>query len=319
MDNSYSQQLIGWVQHYKSYTVAEKAASYIPALAQANPSDLGICLIAPHGEVMRAGQWNTTFTLQSVSKVINFMAACLLTGIPSVLERVDVEPTGDAFNSIIRLESHHPGKPFNPMINAGAITVASILTGTTAAEKLEYFMKIMEQLMGKRPTINQQVYQSEWETAYRNRAIAYYLKGVGYLDSEVDVALEVYLKQCSIEATTEDLALIGLILAHDGFHPLKKKQLFPKEIARLAKSLMVTCGMYNASGKFAASVGIPAKSGVSGAILACALPKRRNETSPFPEGCGIGVYGPAIDDVGNSKAGIALLEQIAGEWDFSIF
>ncbi|MDB5083735.1 MAG: glsA, partial [Bacilli bacterium] len=251
MDNSYSEQLIGWVKHYKSYAVAGKAASYIPALAHANPSDLGICLTAPDGEVMRAGQWNTAFTLQSVSKVINFIAACLLTGIPAVLEHVDVEPTGDAFNSIIRLESHHPGKPFNPMINAGAITVASILPGTTAAEKLESYMKFMEQLLGKRPTINRQVFESEWESADRNRAIAYYLKGVGYLDSQVDVALEVYLKQCAVEATTEDLALIGLILAHDGFDPLTKKQLFPKEIAKLSKSLMVTCGMYNASGNFA--------------------------------------------------------------------
>ena len=183
-----------------------------------------------------------------------------------LLERVDVEPTGDAFNSIIRLEIHKPGKPFNPMINAGAITIASLLPGTSVQEKLESIYVLLKNDR-EASAINEIVFQSEWETAHRNRALAYYLKENGFLESDVEETLEVYLKQCSIEINTEDIALIGLILAHDGYHPIRKEQVLPKEVARLTKALMLTCGMYNASGKFAAFIGLPAKSGVSGGIM----------------------------------------------------
>lgn len=133
------------------------------------------------------------------------------------------------------------------MINAGAITIASLLPGTSVQEKLESLYVLIEKMIEKRPAINEIVFQSEWETAHRNRALAYYLKENGFLESDVEETLEVYLKQCSIEINTEDIALIGLILAHDGYHPIRKEQVLPKEVARLTKALMLTCGMYNAS------------------------------------------------------------------------
>ncbi|WP_227937446.1 glutaminase [Alkalihalobacillus deserti] len=307
-----------WVMNYRSLGINGQCADYIPALMESNLSDLGVYMINPDGVEIKSGDWETPFTLQSISKVISFIAACLDRGISYVLERVDVEPTGDAFNSIVRLEMHKPGKPFNPMINAGAITVASLLYGESPEQKLESIYALIEKMVGKRPIMNDKVFQSEWKTANRNRALAYYLKESGFLESEVDVALEVYLKQCSIEVNTKDIALIGLILSQNGYDPIHKRQVFPKQIAKLIKGLMLTCGMYNASGKFAAFVGIPAKSGVSGGIMA-SVPSRNRQELPFQLGCGIGIYGPAIDDYGNSLAGVDLLKHLAEVWDLSIF
>ncbi|WHY77918.1 glutaminase [Neobacillus sp. WH10] len=308
-----------WVSHYRSFTYEGRNAAYIPALEKANPSHLGICIIGSDGTIIKSGDWDVMFTLQSISKVISFIAVCLHYGIPYVLEKVDLEPTGDPFNSIVRLEMHKPGKPFNPMINTGAITVSSLLPGATVHDKLEPICLLMEKMIGKRPTFNEEVFQSEWQTANRNKAIAYYLKENGFLEGDVELALEVYLKHCSIEVNTEDIALIGLVLAYDGFHPIRKEQVLPKELARIAKSLMLTCGIYNASGKFAAFIGLPAKSGVSGGIMASVPNRVRTEESPFMEGCGIGIYGPAVDDYGSSVAGLLLLKQIANSWDLSIF
>lgn len=307
-----------WVAHYRSYATKGQTANYIPALRKTHLSQLGICILEPGGTMITSGDWEVPFTLQSISKVLSFIAACLGRGISYVLDRVDVEPTGDAFNSIIRLEMHKPGKPFNPMINAGAITIASLLPGESSQKKLEFLYELIESLLGKRPTINEEVFQSEWLTSHRNRALAHYLKETNYLESDVEEALEVYLKQCSIVVTTEDIALIGLILAQDGYHPIRQEQVLPKEVAKLAKALMLTCGMYNASGKFAAFVGVPAKSGVSGGIMALVPPSARREM-PFQDGCGIGIYGPAIDEYGNSVTGGMLLKQMAQEWDLSIF
>lgn len=306
------------VKQFLPYAKEGKCASYIPALAEKDPNQLAISIIGTNNEEMKAGETTELFTLQSVSKVVTFILACMERGLPYVLERVDVEPTGDTFNSIIRLESHQPGKPFNPMINAGAITVSSMLDGNSPQEKVSKILQFLEQIVGKELKVNEEVYQSEWQTANRNRSLAYYLMDSGFLDCPVEEALEVYLKQCAIEVNVSDLAMIGLVIANDGYHPHLNKQLFPKQVAKLAKALMVTCGMYNASGKFAAFIGLPAKSGVSGAILA-AVPSHAGLDSPFPTGCGIGIYGPAIDDIGNSVAGVNLLKHIATEWNMNIF
>jgi len=307
-----------WVAEYRCMTSEGKCASYIPALKKVDPMQLGICIIEPTGRMLRSGDWDVFFTMQSISKVITFIAACVHHGISYVLERVDVEPTGDSFDSIIRLEIHHPGKPFNPMINAGAITISSLLPGVTPQQKLACIYRLFHQITGRHPIVNEEVFLSEWITSHRNRALAHYLKETGFLESEVEVALEVYLRQCSVQVNTEDIAMIGLVLAHDGFHPIRNEQILPKQVARLAKAIMLTCGMYNASGKFAAFVGLPAKSGVAGGIMTLVPPNGRRE-SPFQNGGGIGIFGPAIDDYGNSYAGVMLLQRIAEEWELGIF
>jgi glutaminase len=319
LENTFSELLQQWVDDFRIYSKQGNCAAYIPALANADPDRLGICIMGEDGKRLMAGEWNMSFTMQSISKVVSFVAACLACGIEEVLGKVDVEPTGDAFNSIVRLESHKPGKPFNPMINAGAITVASLLPGSSAGERLESILLLLEKLLDKRPEINEDVFKSECETASLNRAIAYYLKENRFIASPVEEILEVYFKQCSLEVTTEDLAMISLVIANDGFHPLKQEQIIPEDICKITKALMLTCGMYNASGNFAAFVGVPAKSGVSGGIMA-AVPSRDRRKSPFfQESCGIGIYSPAIDKSGNSVAGVMLLKQLTSEWGLNIF
>lgn len=307
-----------WVEKNRRYTEEGTCASYIPALRHADPHQLGVCIIGHDGEIIKGGEADVVFTMQSVSKVISFMAVCLTHGLAYVLKHVDVEPTGDPYNSIMRLELKKPARPFNPMINAGAITVASLLPGVTKEEKFAGLLDVLEMLLGRRPSVDEAVFFSERETAHYNFALAHFLKAEGFLKCGVEDAIDIYLRQCAIEVTTEDLARIGLVLACDGYDPLCSKQVLPSELARLTKAVMLTCGMYNASGKFAAFVGAPSKSGVSGGIMT-AVPPRRHKVTPFHNGCGIGIYSPAIDEAGNSAAGVKLLQHISAEWELSVF
>lgn len=308
-----------WVAFYRKQTGEGKVASYIPILGKADRNHLGISIIGTDGFTIESGDVGIPFTIQSISKVFTFIVACMERGISYVLDRVDVEPTGEAFNSIMHLEMKKVDKPFNPFVNAGAITVTSMLEGETPEEKLEPLFFLLEKMLGYRPVINREVYESERETSFRNRAIGYFLLETGVLESDLQLTLETYFQQCSIEISLQDLARIGTILANDGEDLNTGMEIIPRQVARLAKALMLTCGMYNASGKFAAYVGIPAKSGVSGGIIAVAPPRARQEGLPFLQGCGIGIYGPALDKQGNSSAGIKLLRHIATQWDFSIF
>jgi len=308
-----------WVSFYRKHTSEGEVASYIPLLKEANPEHLGITILGKNGMKIRSGDVDIPFTIQSVSKIISFIVACIDRGVSYVLDRVDVEPTGEAFNSIMHLEMKKLDKPLNPFINAGAITVTSMLQGKTSDQKLKTILDILEKMLGYRPSINTEVYESERDSSMRNRAIGYYLLETGSLESDMNMTLETYFKQCSIEITVDDLARIGLILANDGMDLDSYEEIIPRQIARITKALMLTCGMYDASGKFATYVGIPAKSGVSGGIIALSPARVREEDLPFIDGCGIGVYGPALDRQGNSIAGIRLLRHIASQWDLSIF
>ncbi|PAV28098.1 glutaminase A [Virgibacillus profundi] len=308
-----------WVSFYRKHTADGEVASYIPILQEANRDHLGITIIGNDGMRVSSGDVEVPFTIQSISKVFSFIIACMERGVSYILDRVDVEPTGEAFNSIMHLEMQQLKKPFNPLINAGAITVTSMLPGKTSDEKLKPLFDLMEKIIGYRPALNVDIYESERDSSMRNRAIGYYLLETGFLESDMNITLETYFKQCSIEVTLDDLAKMGMILANDGEDPNTLEEIIPRQVARLAKALMLTCGMYDASGKFAAYVGIPAKSGVSGGIIALSPPRVRDEELPFINGCGIGVYGPALDDKGNSIAGIRLLRHIASQWDLSIF
>lgn len=297
------------IENNRQWADTGKVATYIPELSKAKPETLGICVTTLDGEEYHAGDYDTKFTIQSISKIITLMLALIDNGKDRVFSKVGVEPTADAFNSIITLETRNKQKPLNPMINAGAIATVSLISGSNAEETFSRILNFTRKITGN-PTINidEEVYNSEKETGHRNRALAYFMKSTGVIEPDPNEVLDVYFKQCSIQGTCKDIARIGAMLANDGVLPWSGERAIPRHVARIVKTIMVTCGLYDASGQFAVEIGIPAKSGVGGGILA-AVPGRM----------GIGVLGPALDARGNSVAGIKVLEELSKELDLSIF
>lgn len=283
-------------------------ASYIPELDKAKKDALGIYILDNEGNEYFSGDYETKFTIQSISKIVALMLAILDNGEEYVFSKVGMEPTGDPFNSITKLETSRERKPYNPLINAGAIAVSSMIKGKDARDRfgrlLDFFKKISED---ETLDVNYKIYCGESETGNRNRAMGYFLKGEGIIEGNVEDALDIYFKQCSIEVTAKTLAKIGLFLANNGKLSTGEIVITPK-IATIVKTLMVTCGMYDSSGEFAVRAGIPSKSGVGGGIL-----------SVVPGKMGIGVYGPSLDKKGNSIAGISLLEDLSTELNLTIF
>lgn len=296
------------IEQSRDWTNQGSVADYIPELAKADPNVLGICVTTLDGKEYYSGDSDTSFTIQSISKVITLMVAILENGSEYVFSKVGMEPTELAFNSITNLETSPQKKPLNPMINAGAIAVSSLINGETPEEKistiLEFTRKICE---NDSIEINDDVYRSEKATGNRNRALAYFMKSNNIIEGDVEEILDVYFKACSMEVTCRDLARIGAMLANDGVL-ISGERVISRDICRIIKTIMVTCGMYDASGKFAVHIGIPAKSGVGGGIMA-AVPRRM----------GIGIIGPALDAKGNSSGGLKVLENLSSELDLSIF
>lgn len=286
-----------------------RVADYIPALKKANPEDLGICIIDMKEKTYTSGDYKTKFTIQSISKTISLMLAIMDNGAEEVFKKVGMEPTGDAFNSMYKLETEGVSKPLNPMINAGAIAIASLIKGENSEEKFARLLNLFRKITcNEKLDLNEEVYISEKRTGHKNRAMAYLLKDMGVLKGDVEEVLDVYFKQCSIEVDCIDIANIGLFLANRGKILTTGEVVTTDHIARIVKTFMVTCGMYNSSGEFAIRVGIPAKSGVAGGIMAS-----------VPHRMGIGIYGPALDEKGNSVAGYGLIEDLSRKLNLSIF
>ena len=285
-----------------------RVADYIPELDKAKKDALGVCILDNEGNRYTAGDCEIKFTVQSISKLVTLMLAILDNGEEFVFSKVGMEPSGDPFNSIRKLETSSKKKPYNPMINAGAIAVAAMIKGKDAREKfqrvLEFFKKITED---ETLDVNYKIYCGESETGNKNRAMGYFLKNDGIIEGNVEDALEVYFKQCSIEVTAYTLAKLGLFLANNGCTSTGEQILTPR-ISTIIKTLMITCGTYDMSGEVAVRVGIPCKSGVGGGIVAVS-----------PGKLGIGVYGPSLDAKGNSIGGIHLLEDLSRELKLSIF
>ena len=293
----------------RKYTNYGQVASYIPELKNAKRDDLGICIIDKDNNVYKAGSYNKKFTIQSISKPIILAMALMDNDWSYVFSKVGMEPSGDPFNSIMKLETNDTKKPSNPMINAGAIVTTSLIKGSSSEEKEERMLKFFRKLANNENIgINYDVYKSEKLTGDRNRAMAYLLKNDGFIDGDVEEILDLYFKQCSIEIDVVDLARIGINLAMYGKDIETGEQLIDERVSRIIKTFMVTCGMYDASGEFAIKVGIPAKSGVGGGIMAS-----------VPNTMGIGVYGPALDKKGNSIAGVKMLEELSNRYNLNIF
>ncbi len=277
-------------------------ATYIPELAHANAEHVGIAAVLPAGRHLAAGDTQVPFTLQSVSKVLTLMLALIEAGEEAVFARVGREPTGDAFNSIVRLETLPDHKPLNPFINAGAIAIADLIPGRDLDDRTDRLLRFVRQLAGNDQIgVNRKVAHSEWATGHRNRALAYFMKDAGILKRGVEESLRLYFNQCAIEVTVEDLARIASRLAYpDGQ--------IPRAVLRTALAFMTTCGLYDGSGEFAIRVGMAAKSGVGGGILAVT-----------PGRAAVATFGPALDRRGNSIAGLRMLEYLSGQYSLSLF
>ncbi len=297
------------IEKNRHFTSIGNVAGYIPALSKTDPGKLGISVYDIEGNFYGAGNYEEYFTIQSVSKPLVLLLALIDNGEDLVFSKVGMEPTGDPFNSIIRLETFDKQKPLNPFINAGAISVVSLILGNDNIEKIEKILSFIR-LLADNESINvdNSVFLSEKVTGDRNRSMLYFLKSIGNIDGNVEEILDLYFMQCAIKATSKDLARIGLVLANSGYDPIREKQIIPKRPAQLVKALMATCGMYDESGEFALKVGMPAKSGVGGGIL-CSVPGRY----------GIGVFGPSLDYKGNSIAGVKILEDLSNQYDLSIY
>ena len=280
-------------------------ADYIPELGKADPNQLGICIYPIRGEKIKLGDCDKRFTIQSISKIISLCVALELFGPQKLFEKVEAEPSGEAFNSLVELDLNS-NKPYNPLINSGAIAVAGMLIEEVSFHDMLRFAK--ELCDDDDIVLNKTVYESEMSTCSRNRAIAYLLESKNIIESDVEDALRFYTKMCSLDVTAESLANFANRLANDGVGNVSGRRYLSSENMRIVKTLMLTCGMYDGSGTYAVQVGIPTKSGVGGGLLAVS-DKR----------AGIGVFGPSLDAKGNSIAGCRLLKEIAGKLRLSLF
>lgn len=282
-----------------------RIATYIPELSKANIDHLGITMMDIEGQSVVAGDDQTKFTLQSISKIITLMLAIEDHGEDYVFSKVGTEAVEYPFNTLRPFEK----KPNNPMMNAGAIVVSSLIKGINTQEKIERVLKFTQRVT-ENPNIqiNTSVFESEKRTSSRNRAIAYYLDDLGLLEDHPLETLDVYFSQCSIEVNTGDLARLGANLANWGKDVLTNEQIIPTRITEVTKTLMAVCGMYDESGRFQMEVGIPSKSGVSGGIL-----------SVVPGNVGIGIYSPGLDPSGNSFLGKNVLEVLSKSFRYNIY
>lgn len=284
-------------------------ADYIPELAKVAPNAFGIAVATTKGKVHRIGDAEIPFTIQSTSKALTYCMALEICGRDHVLAHVGVEPSGDPFNAIEF--SPVTRRPFNPMVNAGAIAISGLLRDALGPDAaFDVMLERFSNAAGRRLELNESVYRSEALTGHRNRAIAHLLLSAGALKEPVEPALDLYFKQCSIMVTAIDLAMIGATIANLGVHPASGDQVFDLECVRDTQSVMFSCGMYDFSGGWTYEVGIPAKSGVGGGIMG--VVNRQ---------LGIGTYSPRLDRNGNSVRGIAsfrLMSDVLGLHAFDL-
>ena len=286
-----------------------RVADYIPELAKGDPEALGIYIIGSEGKRSWAGDCRQPFTIQSIVKPILLLQALLDNGAEFVMSRVGVEATGKPFDAINSGDQHLDSGNINPMVNMGAIVMCSLIHGGSYEERFSRLLDLTRKLAGDRELgVDEAVYHSEKSHGSKNRALAYLLKSHGLLDGDVEEVLDCYFRACSIRVDCRGLAHIGAGLSNRGRLPVSNERIFPSVLSRYVNAILMTCGMYDGSGEFALRVGVPAKSGVGGGIMAVA-----------PTRMGIGIFGPALDRKGNSVAGIKLLERLSGELHLSIF
>jgi glutaminase len=281
-------------------------ADYIPELAKVEPNQFGIALTSNQGKTAWRGDASQPFTIQSVSKALTFAMLLERVGPAETYRYVGVQPMAEPFNAITL--NPQSNRPFNPMVNTGAIAVAGRLRQLLGPSAFDQVLETIGLAAGRPLDVDEQVFQSERETGHRNRAIGHLLRAVGVFDVAVDDVLDLYFRQCSIRVTAIDLSIIGATLANLGVNPVTRRDVFGLDPVRDTLSTMFTCGMYDGAGDWSCKVGIPAKSGVGGGILA--VVNRQ---------LGIGVFSPRLDAVGNSVRGQLCCAALSREFGLHAF
>ena len=272
-------------------------ADYIPELMKAEPSHFGVSLATIDGHVYEVGDTAVPFTIQSVSKPFVFALALEMLGAERVEAVVGVEPSGDAFNSI-RLRPDN--RPFNPMVNSGAIACSGLIHKAQGGGAFECIRAALGRFAGRELDVDEAVFVSERETGDRNRAIAYLLRNYAVVEGDVGAVLDVYFRQCSVLVTARDLAIMAATLANDGVNPVTGEQVVTPYTVSRTLSVMTSSGMYDYAGEWVYRVGMPAKSGVGGGIVAA-----------LPAQLGLGTFSPLLDVHGNSIRGLKICEALS--------
>lgn len=285
-----------------------KNADYIPILTK-TPSELfGVVIATRDGKLYAAGDVDYKFSIQSVSKP--FTAALVMTQQgPKVLdEKIGVEPTGLPFNSRMAIELYPDKRSVNPLVNAGAIAAVSLVQATSEQDRWNKILQNISDFAGSQLTVLEDVYESEYTTAFGNRAIANLLFNYERLYSDPEEAMRVYTRQCSIGVSAKDLAIMGATLANQGVNPLTKKRVMPAEHVPELLAVMATAGFYDESGEWMYTAGLPAKTGVGGGIVAV-----------VPGRFAIAAFSPRLNEAGNSVRSLNAIRDIAGELGVGVF
>lgn len=282
-------------------------ADYIPFLASV-PSDLcGLAIARCDGMIIHSGDCDYGFALESISKVCSMALAMEQKGAEMVRENIGAEPTGLPFNSVLALTTHHD-KPLTPLVNAGAMATVSFLDAADKESRWQMILDFQQKMMSKRVHLSDEVNQSEQDTNFHNRAIAWLLYAAGNCFSDPMEACEVYTRQCSTLVSCDDLAIMGGTLANNGVNPVTKEQVIgPKNIAPILAEMTME-GMYEYSGDWAFQVGLPSKSGVGGGVLAV-----------VPGKMAIAGFAPPLDNVGNSVSAMMMIRHVADQLNLSIY
>jgi glutaminase len=281
-------------------TVTEgKNADYIPALAEVDSNLFGVALVTTDGKTYTKGDIDALFSIQSISKVFTLALVLQESGAKPVMDGVGVDATGQVFNSIVAVEQYR-GHQMNPLVNPGAIATTGMVKGTTDPEKWSKILKIHSDFAGRSLDVNQPVYKSEAETNQRNQAIAALMLAYGLVQDDPKRVTDVYTRQCAINVNAKDLAIMAGTLANGGKNPVTGKQVIAQEHVHHLLAVMATAGLYDDSGIWLFNVGLPAKSGVGGGIIAVS-----------PGKFGIAAFSPPLDAAGNSVKAQRVIQAIS--------
>ena len=282
-------------------------ANYIPALAKVPSQWFGIAAVGMDGKIVESGDSDKEFAIESISKVFSLAYVIDKIGHEALREKIGANPTGEAFNSVMAIELHG-GKPLNPFVNAGAMATVSLVPGANAGDIWGTIIGNLEAFAGRALTVDEEIYRSESETNQHNRGIAWLLKSYGYFYNDPDMIVDLYTRMCSVKITAKDLAVMGAALANGGVNPLTGVRVLQKENVPPVLAEMSMNGLYDSTGSWMYSAGLPGKSGVGGGLVAVS-----------PRKLGLAAFSPPLDTYGNSVRAQAALKDVIDRFGLNLF